>query len=159
MAREDVTRTLTHVCQFGMKSNIGGKGSELGPVLKPTGFMTNSPCIGSQLARVCPGDHKHVHLVGGRAAGAAIYPPGLCRAICRGLAAQLHEDRIGKVRKHPTHPFLNKMMPISIGSFVCFCFFSILCNVSNQWRKVVTGLTWCVTFDPAIHNSIFSSFR
>jgi hypothetical protein len=48
MAREDVTRTLTHMCQFGMTSNIGGNGSELGPVLKPTGFMTNSPFIASQ---------------------------------------------------------------------------------------------------------------
>ena len=68
-------------------SRVDGKGSELGPVLKPTGFMTNSSCISSQLVRMCPRDHKHDHLVGGCAAGAAIYPPGLCRAICRGLAA------------------------------------------------------------------------
>lgn len=57
MAREDVTRTLTHMCKFGMTSNVGGKGSALGSVLKPTVFMTNSPCVALQLARVCPGDH------------------------------------------------------------------------------------------------------
>ena len=47
MAREDVTRTLVHMCQFGMTSHVGGKGSGLGPVLKPTGFTTNSPCVAS----------------------------------------------------------------------------------------------------------------
>ena len=33
MNREDVTRVLTHMCRFGMTSRVGGKGSELGPVL------------------------------------------------------------------------------------------------------------------------------
>ena len=50
LADDDVYKVQTHMCQFGMTSNIGGKGSELGPVLKPKGFMTNSPCIASQLA-------------------------------------------------------------------------------------------------------------
>ena len=90
MAQDDVRRVQTHMCQFGMMSRIGGVGSELGPVLKPTGFMTNSVHIANGLQKVCPRDHTHVPLVGGRAAGAAIYPPGLCRAICRGLAAQKH---------------------------------------------------------------------
>ena len=45
MAREDVTRMLTHKCQFGITSNVGGKVSALGPVLKPTGFITNRPCV------------------------------------------------------------------------------------------------------------------
>ena len=31
----------------------------------------------------------------------AIYPHGLCEAICRGLATQLHENKIGKVRTLP----------------------------------------------------------
>ena len=30
MSRPDVTRVLTHMCQFGKTSNIGGKGSALG---------------------------------------------------------------------------------------------------------------------------------
>ena len=78
VAHDDVQRVQTHMCQFGMTSRIGGVGSELGPVLKPTGFMTNSPCIARELARLCPRDHVHVPLVGGRAAGAAIYPEKLC---------------------------------------------------------------------------------
>ena len=88
LKHDDVLRVQTHMCQFGMTSRIGGVGSELGPVLKPTGFMTNSPYIARELARLCPRDHKHVHLVGGRAAEAAIYPEKLCVAICRGLSIQ-----------------------------------------------------------------------
>ena len=52
LAYEDVERVQTHVCQFVMTSRIGGVGSELGLVLKPTGFMTNSPCIAPELARL-----------------------------------------------------------------------------------------------------------
>ena len=95
-AYSDVRKVQTHMCQFGMVSRTGGVGSALGPVLKPTGFLTNCPAIARELAVKCRRDHDHVNLVGGRAAGAAIYPPGLCRAICRGLAAQLREDKSGR---------------------------------------------------------------
>ena len=101
LAHDDVMKVQTHMCQFGMTSRIGGVGSELGPVLKPTGFMTNSPCIASELARACPRDHKHVTLVGGRAAGAAIYPEKLCSAICRGLANQKRTDRTSTIQSLP----------------------------------------------------------
>ena len=40
----------------------------------------------------CTGDHAHVPLVGGRAAGAQVYPQMLCDAICRGVARQQRED-------------------------------------------------------------------
>ena len=94
-------KVQTHMCQFGMVSRIGGVGSELGPVLKPTGFLTNSACISRELAKQCPRNHQHVNLVGGRASDAAVYPPGLCRAICRGLASQLREDGNGRARSIP----------------------------------------------------------
>ena len=71
---DDVMKVRTDMCQFGMVTRTGGIGSEMGAVLKPTAFMTNSPCIGKELARRCPRDHTRVPLVGGRAAGAAIYP-------------------------------------------------------------------------------------
>ena len=74
--------------------------------------MTNSSCISSQLARICPRDHKNVHLVGGRAASAAIYPPGLCRAACRGLAAQVYEDKTSKVKTLPMDK--SRLMSISM---------------------------------------------
>ena len=89
------------MCQFGMTSRVGGAGSELGPVLKPTGFMTNSPCIARELAQLCPRDHEHVALVGGRAAAAAIYPEKLCIAICRGLAAQKRENKTRTISTLP----------------------------------------------------------
>jgi hypothetical protein len=98
---DDVQRVQTHMCQFGMVSRIGGVGSELGPVLKPTGFLTNSSCIARELARLCPRDHVHVPLVGGRAAGAAIYPEKLCMAICRGLAAQKRDENTRTIKTLP----------------------------------------------------------
>ena len=70
-AKNYVRKILTHMCQFGMVSRSGGKGSEPGPVLKPTGFLTNSAHIARELARTCPRDHAHVNLVGGRAAESA----------------------------------------------------------------------------------------
>ena len=95
---DDSKEVLTHMCQFGMTSRTEGRGSVLGPVLEPTGFLANSTHIARELHKTCPRDHKHVNLVGGRAAGAAIYPDGLCQAICRELAAQKMKDKLGKVR-------------------------------------------------------------
>ena len=89
---DDVQRVRTDMCQFGMTSRQGGIGSALGPVLKPTGFLTNSKCIAKELSQRCTRDHEHVPLVGGRAAAAAIYPHKLCAAICKGLAAQIRAD-------------------------------------------------------------------
>eukprot|EP00969_Alexandrium_andersonii_P257863 11401616-Alexandrium_andersonii.AAC.1 len=41
-----------------------------------------------QLGRRCRGGHARALLVSGRAAGAAAYPPQLCRATLRGAEAQ-----------------------------------------------------------------------
>ena len=81
----------SHMCQFGMFAK-GEQGD--GPVLKPTRWLTNSPCIASALDVKCPRDHDHVHLVSNRAKGAAIYPPALCRAIIKGFAEQLKVDSV-----------------------------------------------------------------
>eukprot|EP00973_Karenia_brevis_P025635 3536728-Karenia_brevis.AAC.1 len=70
-------------------------------VYKPTQFMTNSPAIAEQLSRKCSNydignnnhnHHRHVHLLNGRARKAQVYPPELCRAICRGLKYQKEWD-------------------------------------------------------------------
>ena len=45
------------------------------------------------MRRRCSGDHEHDHLLGGKAAAAAIYPPGLCKAIVRGLKRHLRHQR------------------------------------------------------------------
>ena len=53
---------------------------------KPTRWMTNSIFMADALNVRCDGSHEHQHLVGGRAAGAAFYPPKLLRAILRGMS-------------------------------------------------------------------------
>ena len=75
LADPRVKKVKTHMCQFGMTSRRGAKGSEEGPVKKPTGFASNSHEILQELAKECRNvDHDHVPLMGGRAAAAAIYP-------------------------------------------------------------------------------------
>lgn len=39
----------------------------------------------ARLSACCPGDHEHQHLIGGRAADAAFYPPELITNILRGI--------------------------------------------------------------------------
>ncbi len=58
-----------------METHIEYKGGEKGLVKNPTGFMSSSRYIIQELDRKCTGDHDHVPLVGGRAAGAALYLP------------------------------------------------------------------------------------
>ena len=67
------------------------------PAKKPTGFLSTSWCILEELSLVCDSSHRHQHLMSGRAAAAALYPPQLCKAICRGLAKQRSYDDSGLV--------------------------------------------------------------
>ncbi len=56
--------------------------------------MSSSPAILEALSRRCQGDHAHAPLLGGtRARDAAVYPPGLCKAIAQGAAEQLRRDK------------------------------------------------------------------
>ena len=87
-----VIKVRTVMCQFGTSSRRGGVGSEIGPVLKPIRFLTNSDRIGEELSQRCPCTYEHVPFVGGRTAAAAIYPHRLCFAICKASAAQVAED-------------------------------------------------------------------
>ena len=75
-----------------MDTHIDHKGGQKRLVKKPTGFMSSSRYIIQELDRKCTGDHDHVPLVGGRAAGATIYPQALCEAICRGTSKQKKMD-------------------------------------------------------------------
>ena len=70
-----------HMCRFGMESHIDKRQGELGPVKKPTGFMSSSRFVCRELEKKCEGGHTHVPLVGGRASAASIYPLELCEAI------------------------------------------------------------------------------
>jgi len=86
-------------CQYGAEVSRGPrKGS---PILKPTGFMTNSAAVHTALSHRCQGKNgecsrgkggRHAHCEGRIASDAAIYPKGLCRAMLRGTAEQLRLD-------------------------------------------------------------------
>merc|ERR1712004_296309 len=78
-----------HMCQFNMmqEDNEG-----LGLVKKPTGFLTNAPCIARRLDKKCSGMHRHITLVNGRAKAAEVYPDKLCRQIVLGLMDQMKQD-------------------------------------------------------------------
>ena len=78
-------------CAYGMKSTdeVGS-----GLVKKRTRVMTNAERVATELAKAqCKGDHRHVRLLNGRAAACQVYPAAFCRAVCRGMAAQLDEDK------------------------------------------------------------------
>lgn len=82
-------------CCYGLKAKDD---AGVGPAREATGFMTNSPCIALQLKGRCPNRsgyymHRHVQLQGGKAKAAQVYPPELCKAVCRGLIKQVEADK------------------------------------------------------------------
>jgi len=85
MSMPGVEKVTTHMCAFGMKSqDLFGED----PVMKPTRFLTNSIAIRDKLNRRCEGAHRHVHLMSGRAAAAAVYPQALVDAIIDGYEVE-----------------------------------------------------------------------
>ena len=75
------------LCMYGMKT-WGASKSQLMFAKKPTRFMTNSQVLGRELSRRYDEIHEHQPLLDGRAKDAARYPPGLCRAICKGISKE-----------------------------------------------------------------------
>ena len=71
-------------CMYGLKTR-GEKGQGEVAAKKTTKFMTNSSGLAEELTKKCDKGHAHQQLMDGRANVAARYPPGLCRAICRGI--------------------------------------------------------------------------
>ena len=85
-------------CAFGLKTPSDEVKGEFGYAKKPTGFLTRGNKLADALRRRCPKDHKHIHLMSGRAANAAIYTDELVEAICSGIIEQKKEDWSSKVR-------------------------------------------------------------
>ena len=92
---KDVHRVRGDMCQHNMIIR-----DPMGPALafKPTGWMSNSIVILSELNKLCtnvggPDDHRHANLQNSRAAKAAVYPEKLCLAILRGLRRELIDRR------------------------------------------------------------------
>eukprot|EP00973_Karenia_brevis_P064899 9013653-Karenia_brevis.AAC.1 len=67
-------KTKANMCAYGMTTKMG---QEVAPALKPTSFMTNSPCIAEELSRRCENYnspehiwHEHINVTNGRAKAA-----------------------------------------------------------------------------------------
>ena len=84
-----VYTTEAQMCAYGMKSKDK---HGLGYAKKPTRFLTNSVVSARALSQRCPGNHRHVHLIEGRARAAAVYLQELCRTICRATLEQAKAD-------------------------------------------------------------------
>ena len=85
-----VERVRADLCEFGLRVSPGD-----GPSLKPTGFMVNSKHLARRLAKRCTGSHEHQVLEGGtRTKQAEVYPPGLCKAIVKGLQEEVEEKEL-----------------------------------------------------------------
>ncbi len=87
---------IAHMCRYGMTTMENGK-EKL--VRKATRFMTNSKIAAEHLGKRCFNegspmkDHDHGQLVGHKTKKAQVYPPELCRTICRAIKAQKEEDK------------------------------------------------------------------
>ena len=82
------------------------------PAKKPTRFMSSAPAVLEALGRRCDRKHQHQVLEGsGRAAAAARYPAGLCRAILRGAEAQRRRDG------HPVPAGVQQLQARDLGVF------------------------------------------
>ena len=86
-------------CQYGAEIQDGPDRGR--PIMKPSGFLTNSPHVFEALSRRCSGiggecsrraGGKHSLCSGRHAVAAAKYPKGLCRAMLRGVRDQLAAD-------------------------------------------------------------------
>ena len=96
LAMKGVDRVVGDQCQLGQRSHDGQ------PVKKPTGWMSNSSCVLTELERRCLGQggmcstgERHRPCSGRRTCrDAAIYPKRLCRAILRGFRRQLQDDGV-----------------------------------------------------------------
>ena len=97
---EDVMIAMVDQCRFGLETS--GEDGSIGPARKRTGFMSSSWTVIEELDGACNGLHKrHNHLIDGRAKEAEVYPPELCRAICRGVARQKAIDESGAYSSAP----------------------------------------------------------
>ena len=103
LRRAEVILARGDQCQYGAEIRSGpDRGS---PIMKPTGFMTNSAMLARALSKRCEGVHgwcsrrtggQHGLCSGKHSREAAKYPRSLCRAILRGVRDQLREDGIVK---------------------------------------------------------------
>ena len=71
---------------------------------KGTRVMSSSEEILKRIARRCSNEdggtqHRHVHLIQGRAKAAQVYPKDLASSICEGVAAQKRVEDLGVISR------------------------------------------------------------
>ena len=93
--KKGVEEKIADLCMYGLKTT-GKNKSEQVAARKRTKFIGNATEVMNLLGQKCNGQHRHQELVNGRAQKAGVYPSGLCRAICRGTALQMREDKAGR---------------------------------------------------------------
>ena len=86
MSMKSVQVLTIDQCEYGLRAS-----DSLGdaPAKKTTKLITNMSMASVTLARRCSGQHRHVHLVNGRAAAAEVYPRELCQAMVETLHLEL----------------------------------------------------------------------
>ena len=91
-AEMGVDTVLFDFCRLGMTA--AGTNGEKGLAKKRTRVLTNSRHIPRLLERArCSGDHEHVVLQGGRAAGCQVYTESFCAAIVEGLKREIADEQ------------------------------------------------------------------
>ena len=86
-----------HMCQFGMTQE-DQEGTAY--IKKATRILSNSEAIDSMVERKCPGGHRHIPLLNGRAKQAEEYPEALCDAFIVGLLVEISrqkEEQLGSL--------------------------------------------------------------
>ena len=84
------------MCRWGME--LETRDGRRGYVFKRTRWVTNSRVLASILDGRCSNqtgvepEHRHLTLIGGCAAMAAVYPPKLVAAVLKGLREQMKQD-------------------------------------------------------------------
>ena len=91
--KEGVYTTITDQCMFG-KTTTGGRAGPAAAARKRVRIITNSHHIARELEKQCNGVHKHQPVRGRKAKRDSAYMPGMCRAICRGLAHEKCDEKM-----------------------------------------------------------------
>ena len=110
VATEGVYKVTGPMCRWQMMATDPRDG-QTGHVLKETSWVTNSPVLAAILQGICSNKtgsapwHRHVHLIGGIAAAAAVYPPALVEGVLKGIRQQMLDDgHISELELHSAGP-------------------------------------------------------
>ena len=107
LRQEGVQKVRADQCMYGAETQAttgtSRDDAQVKPIMKPTGFMTNSSRIAAALSLRCtgtngqcsrPGGGSHEACSGRHAKAVAKYPELLCEAILKGVRDQMKEDDI-----------------------------------------------------------------